>query len=169
MGQVTLMSGLIWSRSEEMRYGRLIEISDEILWSLFTFVGGGLGADKDKEEDFESSMGGGISFSAKTFRTQACHGGGSFSPIPRPAMCYSILYEMQVFDENRLTRDDFLGRVELPLVSLPREAEVIITSFGFLSSDYDLVVVSPIPTFIIRTERSPTSTTYCNLEVQDPR
>jgi len=30
---------------------------------------------------------------------------------------------MEVFDENRLTRDDFLGRVELPLVSLPREAE----------------------------------------------
>ena len=29
----------------------------------------------------------------------------------------------KVFDENRLTRDDFLGRVELPLVSLPREAE----------------------------------------------
>ena len=28
-----------------------------------------------------------------------------------------------MFDENRLTRDDFLGRVELPLVSLPREAE----------------------------------------------
>jgi len=30
---------------------------------------------------------------------------------------------LEVFDENRLTRDDFLGRVELPLVSLPREAE----------------------------------------------
>lgn len=30
---------------------------------------------------------------------------------------------MEVFDENRLTRDDFLGRVELPLVTLPREAE----------------------------------------------
>jgi len=30
---------------------------------------------------------------------------------------------MEVFDENRLTRDDFLGRVELPLVSLPREVE----------------------------------------------
>ena len=34
--------------------------------------------------------------------------------------------QFQVFDENRLTRDDFLGRVELPLVSLPREAEVVI-------------------------------------------
>jgi len=30
---------------------------------------------------------------------------------------------LEVFDENRLTRDDFLGRVELPLASLPREAE----------------------------------------------
>jgi len=30
---------------------------------------------------------------------------------------------MEVFDENRLTRDDFLGRVELPLVNLPKEAE----------------------------------------------
>ena len=27
---------------------------------------------------------------------------------------------MQVFDENRLTRDDFLGMVELPLISLPK-------------------------------------------------
>ena len=33
------------------------------------------------------------------------------------------MFHKQVFDENRLTRDDFLGRVELPLVSLPREAE----------------------------------------------
>ena len=33
------------------------------------------------------------------------------------------MFHEQVFDENRLTRDDFLGRVELPLVSLPREAE----------------------------------------------
>jgi len=30
---------------------------------------------------------------------------------------------MEVFDENRLTRDDFLGRVELPLSSLPREQD----------------------------------------------
>jgi len=30
---------------------------------------------------------------------------------------------LEVFDENRLTRDDFLGRVDLPLASLPREAE----------------------------------------------
>lgn len=28
---------------------------------------------------------------------------------------------MEVFDENRLTRDDFLGMVELPLSSIPRE------------------------------------------------
>ncbi|KZS08665.1 E3 ubiquitin-protein ligase Nedd-4 [Daphnia magna] len=28
---------------------------------------------------------------------------------------------MEVFDENRLTRDDFLGMVELPLVGLPKE------------------------------------------------
>ncbi|KAG5896742.1 hypothetical protein JTB14_031723 [Gonioctena quinquepunctata] len=28
---------------------------------------------------------------------------------------------LQVFDENRLTRDDFLGMVELPLVGLPKE------------------------------------------------
>ncbi|XP_076658191.1 E3 ubiquitin-protein ligase Nedd4 isoform X4 [Halictus rubicundus] len=28
---------------------------------------------------------------------------------------------LQVFDENRLTRDDFLGRVELPLNNLPKE------------------------------------------------
>ncbi|XP_062534510.1 E3 ubiquitin-protein ligase Nedd-4-like, partial [Armigeres subalbatus] len=27
----------------------------------------------------------------------------------------------QVFDENRLTRDDFLGMVELPLAQLPKE------------------------------------------------
>lgn len=30
---------------------------------------------------------------------------------------------LQVFDENRLTRDDFLGMVELSLVNLPKEAE----------------------------------------------
>jgi E3 ubiquitin-protein ligase NEDD4 len=30
---------------------------------------------------------------------------------------------LEVFDENRLTRDDFLGMVELPLTSMPREAE----------------------------------------------
>uniref|UniRef100_A0A0A9Z0S7 E3 ubiquitin-protein ligase n=1 Tax=Lygus hesperus TaxID=30085 RepID=A0A0A9Z0S7_LYGHE len=30
---------------------------------------------------------------------------------------------LQVFDENRLTRDDFLGMVELSLVNLPREAD----------------------------------------------
>lgn len=30
---------------------------------------------------------------------------------------------LEVFDENRLTRDDFLGLVELPLISLPREVE----------------------------------------------
>lgn len=29
----------------------------------------------------------------------------------------------QVFDENRLTRDDFLGMVELQLVNLPKEQE----------------------------------------------
>lgn len=29
----------------------------------------------------------------------------------------------QVFDENRFTRDDFLGMVELTLVNLPREQE----------------------------------------------
>ena len=28
---------------------------------------------------------------------------------------------MEVFDENRLTRDDFLGIVEIPLAGLPRE------------------------------------------------
>ncbi|XP_045615393.1 E3 ubiquitin-protein ligase Nedd-4 isoform X2 [Procambarus clarkii] len=30
---------------------------------------------------------------------------------------------LEVFDENRLTRDDFLGLVELPLINLPRESE----------------------------------------------
>lgn len=30
---------------------------------------------------------------------------------------------LEVFDENRLTRDDFLGMVELPLHNLPREVE----------------------------------------------
>ena len=30
---------------------------------------------------------------------------------------------MQVFDENRLTRDDFLGLIELQLLSLPKEAD----------------------------------------------
>jgi E3 ubiquitin-protein ligase NEDD4 len=30
---------------------------------------------------------------------------------------------LQVFDENRLTRDDFLGMVELTLVNLPREQD----------------------------------------------
>lgn len=30
---------------------------------------------------------------------------------------------LQVFDENRLTRDDFLGMVELSLLNLPREQE----------------------------------------------
>lgn len=30
---------------------------------------------------------------------------------------------LQVFDENRLTRDDFLGMVELSLINLPKEQE----------------------------------------------
>ena len=30
---------------------------------------------------------------------------------------------LEVFDENRLTRDDFLGMVELPLTGMPREVE----------------------------------------------
>lgn len=30
---------------------------------------------------------------------------------------------LQVFDENRLTRDDFLGLIELQLLSLPKEAD----------------------------------------------
>jgi len=30
---------------------------------------------------------------------------------------------LQVFDENRLTRDDFLGMVELSLHNLPREQD----------------------------------------------
>lgn len=30
---------------------------------------------------------------------------------------------LQVFDENRLTRDDFLGMVELVLTNLPKESE----------------------------------------------
>ena len=30
---------------------------------------------------------------------------------------------LEVFDENRLTRDDFLGLVELPLGSIPNETE----------------------------------------------
>ena len=30
---------------------------------------------------------------------------------------------LEVFDENRLTRDDFLGMVELPLTAMPKEAE----------------------------------------------
>lgn len=29
----------------------------------------------------------------------------------------------EVFDENRLTRDDFLGMVELPLSNIPKEGE----------------------------------------------
>ena len=29
---------------------------------------------------------------------------------------------LEVFDENRLTRDDFLGMVELPLMNMPRES-----------------------------------------------
>lgn len=29
----------------------------------------------------------------------------------------------QVFDENRFTRDDFLGLVELTLINLPKEQE----------------------------------------------
>ena len=49
-------------------------------------------------------------------------------PCLSHAIWLAFLNDFQVFDENRLTRDDFLGRVELPLVSLPREAEVIITS-----------------------------------------
>jgi len=28
---------------------------------------------------------------------------------------------LQVFDENRLTRDDFLGMVEVPLNNVPKE------------------------------------------------
>lgn len=28
---------------------------------------------------------------------------------------------LEVFDENRLTRDDFLGMVELPLAGIPKE------------------------------------------------
>lgn len=28
-----------------------------------------------------------------------------------------------VFDENRLTRDDFLGMIEIPLMTLPKEAD----------------------------------------------
>ena len=30
---------------------------------------------------------------------------------------------LEVFDENRLTRDDFLGTVELPLTGMPKEVE----------------------------------------------
>ncbi len=30
---------------------------------------------------------------------------------------------LQVFDENRLTRDDFLGMIELLLATIPKEAE----------------------------------------------
>ncbi|XP_021948914.1 E3 ubiquitin-protein ligase NEDD4 [Folsomia candida] len=30
---------------------------------------------------------------------------------------------LQVFDENRLTRDDFLGMIEIPLMTLPKEAD----------------------------------------------
>lgn len=30
---------------------------------------------------------------------------------------------LQVFDENRLTRDDFLGVIEIPLLNLPKEAD----------------------------------------------
>ena len=49
-------------------------------------------------------------------------------PCLNHAIWLAFVNDFQVFDENRLTRDDFLGRVELPLVSLPREAEVVITS-----------------------------------------
>ena len=51
--------------------------------------------------------------------------GGS---IMETIIIFTFFDDLQVFDENRLTRDDFLGRVELPLVSLPREAEVVIRS-----------------------------------------
>ena len=47
-----------------------------------------------------------------------------------------------MFDENRLTRDDFLGRVELPLVSLPREAEVRPPTITILN-----ILAHPILTF----------------------
>jgi hypothetical protein len=30
---------------------------------------------------------------------------------------------LQVFDENRLTRDDFLGMIELSLLAIPKESE----------------------------------------------
>ena len=30
---------------------------------------------------------------------------------------------LEVYDENRLTRDDFLGRIELPLSTLPSQRE----------------------------------------------
>jgi hypothetical protein len=36
---------------------------------------------------------------------------------------YLLFQVLEVFDENRLTRDDFLGMVELPLSSLPKESE----------------------------------------------
>ena len=38
--------------------------------------------------------------------------------------CSILLFQvLEVFDENRLTRDDFLGMVELPLNNLPKESE----------------------------------------------
>lgn len=30
---------------------------------------------------------------------------------------------IQVFDENRITRDDFLGLIEIPLRNLPKERD----------------------------------------------
>ena len=82
--------------------------------------------------------------------------------------------QFQVFDENRLTRDDFLGRVELPLVSLPREAEVVIivhqlhqpVLFSWSPSSSSMLNLIIL---IIRTELSQTNTTSCNLGVQGLR
>ena len=42
------------------------------------------------------------------------------SPQVDPATTKLIV---QVFDENRITRDDFLGMVELSLRNLPRESD----------------------------------------------
>ena len=37
--------------------------------------------------------------------------------------CILMFQVLEVFDENRLTRDDFLGMVELPLNNLPKESD----------------------------------------------
>jgi C2 domain len=56
----------------------------------------------------------------KIFQTLEPHWNEEFIFRVKPAEHKLVL---QVFDENRLTRDDFLGVVELSLQNLPKEQE----------------------------------------------